>query len=94
MVVDGVESCMLLDLDGEGLLVCCGGCLARFVVAKMMSLLFFPFPQRVVPPTSKSHPATVEHECHESLLLCHTSLPRIGCATMKLKYASGGAGLG
>lgn len=51
------------------------------------------FPQRVVPPTSKSHPATIEHECHESLLLVTLLAKNCGCATMKLKYASGGAGL-
>lgn len=54
-------------------LVCCGGFLARFVVAKVMSLFSSLSPQEVVPPTSESHPATVEHECHECLLLCHTS---------------------
>lgn len=34
-------------------LVCCGGFLARFVVAKVMSLFFFPFPPESSPSDLK-----------------------------------------
>lgn len=75
VVVDGVKNCMLLDSGREGLLYVAADFLARLVVAKVMSLFssLSLSPQRVVPPTSESHPATVEHECHECLLLCLTS---------------------
>lgn len=45
-VEDGVENCMLLDSGREGLLYVAADFLARFVVAKVMSLLFFPFSPR------------------------------------------------
>lgn len=53
VVVDGVENCMLLDSGREGLLYVAADFLARFVVAKVMSLLFFPFPPESSPSDLK-----------------------------------------
>lgn len=72
----------------------CGGFLARFVVAKVMSLFFPLFPPESSSPKSQNRIQRLSSTNAMNPFFFVTLLAKnCGCATMKLKYASGGAGL-